>query len=398
MPASDAYQAITSTTLTLRGGRGAPIVNAAGNEFTGLHYPDQKLYDDKAICQEAKKYGVGCGDVATDIRRGEYVSINVGAIAADGKHSSYSNTGAGLWVVAPGGEWGYDSTRFPTAIAAPWTAPAITTTNRTGCIHTSYPSQGLPGTVNALDSKGAHNFATDCQHTALMNGTSAATPNVTAVVALMLEANPSLSVRDIKYILAKTARKTDASFAGVSATDIVAGTRIVLEQGWTTNAAGWSFSNRYGFGSVDAAAAVAMAKSYATYLPPVQTSSHSFRLASPVLVPAQSPTGRSMVIPVAASFGTVESAVVFLNIESTPVLACNQIELRSPSGTKSILLHYGKGFQNPSVQNSRIISNAFYGEPVNGNWTLTFFDYCPASTTSTRLATTAAQTLAIVGH
>ena len=42
-----------------------------------------------------------------------------------------------------------------------------------------------------------------------MNGTSAAAPNVAGVVALMLEANPRLSSRDVKYILASTAKRVD---------------------------------------------------------------------------------------------------------------------------------------------------------------------------------------------
>ena len=37
----------------------------------------------------------------------------------------------------------------------------------------------------------------------------------------MLEANANLSVRDVKHILTKTARKVDPSFSGVSATDII---------------------------------------------------------------------------------------------------------------------------------------------------------------------------------
>jgi hypothetical protein len=216
---------------------------------------------------------------------------------------------------------------------------------------------------------------------------------------MMLEANPQLSVRDLKYILARTANKVDAAFSGVSSTTIVPGSTVVLEQGWVTNGAGWSFSNRYGFGAVDAAAAVAMAKSYTAYLPAVQTSIfHPFLAAPPAIVAPLSLTGESAVFPVAESFTTVEFVVVFLNIASTPDLRCNQVELKSPSGTKSILMHAANGFANASVVNSRFLSNAFYGEPVNGNWTLTFFDFCAAGVTKTQLSTTNPQLLGFVGH
>jgi subtilisin family serine protease len=383
---STAYQAIASNSLTLRGGLGAAIVNAAGNDFDDWQPPTGT-----GLCTYANQYGVSCGDPATDVRRGGYVPIIVGAIDADGKHSSYSNTGSSLWISAPGGQTGRNSTYTTGANFA----PAIVTTSRTGCVNSRFSSA-----VNPLDARGANAFAPDCQYTATMNGTSSAAPNVTGVVAMMLEANPQLSVRDLKYILARTANKVDAAFSGVSSTTIVPGSTVVLEQGWVTNGAGWSFSNRYGFGAVDAAAAVAMAKSYTAYLPAVQTSIfHPFLAAPPAIVAPLSLTGESAVFPVAESFTTVEFVVVFLNIASTPDLRCNQVELKSPSGTKSILMHAANGFANASVVNSRFLSNAFYGEPVNGNWTLTFFDFCAAASgIPTQLSTTNPQLLGFVGH
>lgn len=384
---SGVYQSITANTLALREGRGAAIVNAAGNDFE-----DWGSYPDSGLCAAANAYGVSCGDTATDERRGGYAPIIVGAIDADGRHSSYSNTGASLWISAPAGEYGLDSAYFPGLVPDAY-APAIVTTSRTGCANARYSLA-----ANPLDALGDSPFAADCQYTATMNGTSAATPNVTGVVAMMLEANPDLTVRDLKHILAKTARKTDASFAGVTATDIIPGSAVVLEHGWVTNSAGWPFSNRYGFGAVDASAAVAMAKTYADYLPPVQSSSDEFLVAPPAIVAPLSPAGSRATIQVAETFNTVESVIVFLNIAATPGLPCNQVELTSPSGTKSILMHAANGFANSSVVNSRILSNAFYGEPVNGNWVLTFYDFCDVDGYPTQLSTTNPQVLMIVGH
>lgn len=383
---SGAYQAIAVNSLTLRGGLGAAIVNAAGNDFVNWQSSPGSV-----LCNAAKSLGVSCGDPATDERLGGYVPIIVGAIDADGKHSSYSSTGSSLWISAPGGEYGLNST-YTTGSNF---APAIVTTSRTGCANSPYSSA-----VNPLDSKGVNAFAPNCQYTAVMNGTSSATPNVVGVVAMMLEANPNLSVRDVKYILAKTAKKVDATFSGVSSTTIIPGSTVVLEQGWVTNSAGWSFSNRYGFGAIDAAAAVAMAKSYTAYLPTIQNSvgTNRFLAAPPAIITPQSPTGNFALIPVSESFNTVEFVVVFLNIASTPSLLCNQVELKSPSGTKSILIHAANGFANSSVVDSRFLTNAFYGEPLNGNWTLTFFDFCAASGTKTQLSTTKYQQLLFVGH
>jgi subtilisin family serine protease len=382
---SGAYQAITGNTLTLRNGLGASIVNAAGNDFD-----DWDSYPGTGLCIKANQFQVSCGDPANDERRGGYAPILVGALDADGKHSSYSNTGSSLWISAPGGDTGLNAA-YTTGSSY---GPAIITTSRTGCANSLYSNA-----VNLLDSKGAYPFATSCQYTAIMNGTSSATPNVAGVVAMMLEANPSLSVRDLKYILAKTAKRTDPTFSGVSTNAMVAGSIVVLEQGWTTNGAGWTFSNRYGFGAVDAAAAVAMAKTYTSYLPAVIDSSfYQYLFPAPATVPAQSLKGRSAVFHVSESLSTVEFVVVFLNIDSTPGLQCNQVELTSPSGTKSILMHAANGFANTNVVNSRILSNAFYGEPANGDWTLTFFDFCTPGPVSTVLSTVNPQQIGIVGH
>jgi proprotein convertase subtilisin/kexin type 2 len=77
-------------------------------------------------------------------------------------------------------------------------------------------------------------------------GTSASAPMVSGVVALMLSANPNLSWRDVRLILAQTARKNDPG-----------------DRAWVTSS-GLNFNDKYGFGVVDAFAAVNAARSWAT--------------------------------------------------------------------------------------------------------------------------------------
>jgi subtilisin family serine protease len=383
---SGVFQALTQNAMSLRNGRGAAIVNAAGNEFG----------TSSSNCQVSRQFNVSCGDPASDERRGGYYPIIVAALNAAGTHSSYSNTGSSIWISAPGGEYGLNSAYVPGSANYD---PAIVTTSRGGCGNAAYAPPQFPNGANPLDSNGANPLASNCQYTAVMNGTSAATPNVTAVVAMMLEANPQLSVRDIKYILAKTAKRTDPNFPGVSSASVVSESTIVLEQGWVTNAAGYAFSNRYGFGAIDAGAAVAMAKTYSTYLPPAQnsTGNYLFLAAPPATIP-KSPTGAFLQFSVSESFQTVEFATVFLNVDTTPGLACNQVELTSPSGTKSILLHAANGFTNAAIANSRFESNAFYGERINGNWTLRFYDFCVSSNAPTTLSTVLPQALLLSGY
>ncbi len=400
---SGAYQAITGTTLTLRANLGAAIVNAAGNDFVSLTGAPA------GACALANQFGVGCGDTAGDERRGGFAPIIVAALNANGIHSSYSNTGASLWVSAPGGEFGGNVSVIPSQFFSQFAdpihaiQPAIITTARTGCPYASqaFFNQTPPVSMNPLDDQGANPLAPQCQYTAQMNGTSSATPNTAGTVAMMLEANPKLSVRDVKYILAKTAKHVDPNFTGVASTNVVPGNTITLEQGWVTNSAGFSFSNRYGFGGVDAAAAVAMAKSYTSFLPTLQNSTGNYAFTATTaadVVPPGSVTGATITYTVSEPFSTVEFVVVIVSLSSTPGMLCNQIELTSPSGTKSILVHAANGFQNTSVPLSRLESNAFYGEPVNGAWKLKFLDFCNASGTSTTLSTTQAQLLSIEGH
>ena len=97
-------------------------------------------------------------------------------------------------------------------------------------------------------------------------GTSAATPIVSGVAALVREANPDLTWRDLKLILAETARKNDPTNPGWQD-----GARMY---GLASDADRYHFNHEYGFGVVDAAAAVDLARSW-TNLPPMQEATAS---------------------------------------------------------------------------------------------------------------------------
>jgi subtilisin family serine protease len=388
-PQVNSYNAINANALTLRGGKGAILVQSAGNSFSSFG-------SDPSVCTQAKAYGVSCGSSSSDTRRDGTLPIVVGAIAADGTKSSYSNAGSSLWVAAPGGEYGMDSNYVPGA-SGDSLEPAIITASRTGCGNYS-------NRRNALDALGANAQSAQCQYTAVMNGTSSAAPNLSGVIALMLQANPNLGYRDVKYILAKTAKKTDASRVGVTTSGLISGTPVTLDQGWVRNAAGYWFSNWYGFGTVDAAAAVSEAKTYVNYLPTMQTASANMNFSSTENVPQYSTVGSTLNFTMAPSFTKVEHAMVILNLNDSPGLLCNQIELTSPSGTKSILMHALNGYSNngvpqQSITNSRILSNAFYGESTAGTWRLKFYDFCPTSIGSrTSFLSTDTQSLILTGH
>jgi|GEM_PF-1718051 len=357
-PFSGGYQAATGVAIELRGGLGASLIGAAGNDFD----------DSGPNCETARELGVGCMDPANWERNGGYYPILVGALRSDGRRASYSNSGSSLWISAPGGEYGWHSA-FK-AGGEPWYyQPAIVTTSMRGCFKPGRP-------YNALDTQAANASAPECEYTALMNGTSAATPAVAGVVALMLQANPRLSTRDVKHILATTARRVHPDHAGKKVNGWLNGSTMDLELGWQRNAAGYWFNTWYGFGAVDAQGAVEMARGWRSYLTPlVDVPDYVYRAPANTTVPRGDPRGYEIGVQVQES-GTVESVVLFFSLSQTPTLKCNQIELVSPSGTRAIVLHAGKGLTNTAVDNSRLVAHAFYGEPLQGRWLLKLFDIC----------------------
>lgn len=92
-------------------------------------------------------------------------------------------------------------------------------------------------------------------YTAGFNGTSAAAPMVSGVVALMLQAKPELTWRDVPLILARTARKVDEKDGGwKDYQSPING----LRPSWST----LHYSHHYGFGVVNAEGAVTLSRSW----------------------------------------------------------------------------------------------------------------------------------------
>ncbi|NCZ73970.1 MAG: hypothetical protein EBX65_00485, partial [Betaproteobacteria bacterium] len=94
----------------MRGGKGAILIKSAGNEFFQL-----KGSSLSSSCYSAVKYGVSCDNTANDSRGSSPSHIVVGAINANGIKSSYSTAGSSIWISAPGGEYGKNSTYATTA-------------------------------------------------------------------------------------------------------------------------------------------------------------------------------------------------------------------------------------------------------------------------------------------
>ena len=350
----------------MRGGKGIVMVKSAGNAFNDFE-------DDNGQCAAAREHGLSCQNAAFDAESLMPQVVTTGAVNARGVKASYSSAGSSLLVSGLGGEFGKAKPDSPQTAG-----PAIFTTDLAGCergyarTDLSHPYANdfeKPGT----DIQKAHNAS--CDYTSAMNGTSAAAPTVTGVVALMLGANPNLTWRDLRLILAKTSRKIDANRKPT--TLALAGGSYIAEPAWTRNGAGLWFHNWYGYGLVDAAAAVAVAKSTTSYLTGSMADSGWIDSAAgrPHLpVPAEVPEGATDSIQFAAS-RTVEAVQIRVTIDGDAVLGDLGIELVSPSGTRSVLMSAHNVFQKTNtVVNLPLMSNAFNDEPAKGAWKLRVVD------------------------
>lgn len=177
------YETIMQKGVTqLRDGKGRIYVFAAGND---------------------RQLGGNANMSYADNNR--YV-ITVAGLTHENKYAWYSNPGANLLISGYSGEM-------------PDVMPAIGTTFFTG-----YSAIGRDTWKNDY----THSY------TYSMGGTSSAAPIVSAVIALTLEACPSLTWRDIKYLIATTGTKVDNN-----------------NSSWVKNSTGLWHSNDYGYGLIN---------------------------------------------------------------------------------------------------------------------------------------------------
>ena len=364
----DAMPQIIFGTKNLRNGKGAIYVKSAGNSFA-----EDFKYDSTLGLFNCFNVGAGVNGICSffgnanlngDENTYPHV-ITVGAVNASGAKASYSNPGSNIWISSFGGEDGTFE-------------PAILTTDIQGC------NKGLSSTLvtpyaNTFEQGLGEN--TNCKYTSAMNGTSSATPMVSGIGALLLEANPNLTWRDVKYILAATADKVDPTASSTPHPQpslSLAGHTYQL--GWTQNSAGFWFHNFYGFGLANAKKAIDLAKIYSGSLGTFKETKDdsgnwlytSGTLNSPI--PDAASSGVSSSINVKHNFTIEGVQIQFLTTHEW--ITDLGVELTSPAGTKSILLNINSGIfkGTPTSYDAQLLSNAFFGENSNGNWTIKIID------------------------
>lgn len=352
---------------------GPVLIKSAGNDF--LSDPD--IGATEQVCQAATlDSGSGCVSPQTDRQNGNPNTVTVAAVNAMGVKASYSSVGSVIWVSGLGGETGLERASSPDGVtqvpvgSVPGFAfePALVSLDVSGCgngIDQMLPANTWP---NRLDRPGGSPLNPDCSYTALANGTSAAAPTVAGVVALMLQVNPDLTWRDIKYILAVTARKIDPGLAPRQHN----GVRV--DDGWVVNAAGRPFSNWYGFGLVDATRAVERARNFTT-LPALRSTGQLASRSEPIPITYGKESGGYAEIDVPVDMRTEMAYVRLRTTHKEPQYL--RIALTSPSGTRSIVLPpltYLRSEGGGDFTTDALLSNAFLDENAKGKWKLQVVD------------------------
>lgn len=260
--------------------------------------------------------------------------IAVGAVGDDGIKASYSEDGANLLICAPSmGRANH----------------GISTADRSAAA--GYNTGVLPDFL-------------DANYTNTFNGTSSATPLAAGVVALMLEANPNLTWRDVRLVLAQSARKNHPG-----------------DPGWFSNGALHLFNHKYGFGVVDAQAAVTLAQAWTnvglliTHTTPTKAVNTPIPDADPI-------TGVSDDIVIAASgINFIEHIEITFDADDHTYIGDLVVFLQSPSGTLSALtVPHNITQPNVPFDNWVFGSNVHMDEPGDGTWTLIVRDVLPGDT------------------
>lgn len=243
-------------------------------------------------------------------------TIAIGALANNGRRADYSTTGASLVVVAPsnGGSLG------------------ITTADRTG-------TDGYDPT----------------DYTDTFGGTSSAAPLVSGVIALMLEANPNLTYRDVTNILILTAERVDEDNAD-----------------WVQNGAGLWVNHEYGFGNIDAAAAVDMA---VNGVPLGDEQSFVAPVVNADLAIPDNGSAVTSTYTVAQndSIASLEYVEVVFDADHG-FIGDLEVILTSPSGTESVLAEVRATDAGTSYPDWVFTTTRNWGESSAGEWTLSVRD------------------------
>ncbi|MFK5997128.1 MAG: S8 family serine peptidase [Rhodobacterales bacterium] len=286
-------------------------------------------------------------------------TITVAATDSTGNAARFTNIGSSIWIAAPAasvttdivGQGGY---------------------NATGALETPTPDP-----------------LTDINYTSTFGGTSAATPVVSGIIALMLEASPhqelvqglgwvaGLGWRDVQNILVISASNTGSAIGGPAAGFEAGAWEINTAHNW--NGGGMSFNASYGYGMVDAFAAVRMAEVWYNFAGPDNSANERFATGTTSLgvsgaaIPANG-TETSFVISVA---NNISIEHMTLNLTFTHQFVGDMdVFLTDPTGHRTQIA-YHSGIPTSFAGEWGYGVDSFLGGSSAGDWIVSVSDAFP---------------------
>lgn len=277
-------------------------------------------------------------------------AVTVGAVTHQGALAYYSETGSHLCVVAPSAE----------------------TQGKGGIVTTDLV--GVAGyNEGSLKNLSEVNYTND------FRGTSASTPIVSGVIALMLEANPYLNWRDVKEILLRSSTQIFPKDKGW----LQRPNRDVWEQGF----APIKHHQSYGGGLIHAPSAVAMAQAWpglGTMVSVARTVVPEVDIEGQSIIPMG---GTTIIVPLPEETQTkVKSTRLNLDFSNEAPLRVENVTVKlsathtrrgdltlklvSPSGSISTLASYSKLDTGADYEEWTFSSVRHWGESSRGIWSV----------------------------
>ena len=391
----DSYDAITRALSMANGGRGIPAFKAAGNDGDPYGSDLDKPAFGNRDAADAEELAVHHGLMV------------VSSLLSNGYPEATSDAGDNVLISAYGGPPECAS-GVQYAIESPFLNPlGIVTADLVGTRGATWRDPKVLYELDRSGALGSFGFPANAQdYDYCFGGTSAAAPQVSGAAALMLQANPMLSWRDVRAILVETARPTGLDYPG-----------------WVRNGANYLFNPAYGFGVVNTEDAVAVARGWTllpaqqSYRSPVLNMDSAISDCSTVSCDADSPDSEgvetafshTISLPSGTNIDFIETIDLGLRLEFTksdnssaaPLRGTVEITLEHLDGDEVVqsrsLLHKlhpayrtfeastdeEDDFPGLAAIDWKYLSLRHYGESPEGSWRLVITDHADDEATIT---------------
>ncbi|XP_054715875.1 neuroendocrine convertase 1-like [Uloborus diversus] len=190
-------------------------------------------------------------------------------------------------------------------------------------------------------------------------GTSAAAPLAAGVIALVLEANPELTWRDVQHLVAWNSEYI----------------HLKNNKGWKRNAAGLMYNSRFGFGLINAESMVKAARNW-TLVPEKTTCTVESTSPLPKVISSKDVNEVEVLLSTDGCKNTKSEINYLEHVEVTLDIDYNHrgaldIYLFSPSGSVSMILSRRERDTSAiGFKNWTFLSVHFWGENPAGEWKL----------------------------